>query len=222
MIYNDKNEDWKDRENRLVDIIKKEYYYNKNEECDEYNIGGGIIGKDKYGYNDCYKGDNIILIITEYIKKDCILDNYILEYKKLYDNLDYYIHYIEKKSDIDYLIDNYFIKKKRDITSIINDIEKYKKLNGDMNDIEMTTYTISVILKLNKHILSAFPMLKNVIEALKNDNHNENFYYINNRIGIIEKWKNKIFNMSCKKKTYKSIAHSFLQTNNEIMDKQKK
>ncbi|SOV18596.1 conserved Plasmodium protein, unknown function [Plasmodium gaboni] len=220
MIYNDKNEDWKDRENRLVDIIKKEYYYNKNEEYDEYNIRGGIIGKHKYGYSDCYKGDNIILIITEYIKKDCILDNYILEYKKLYENLDYYIEYIEKKSDIDYLIDNYFIKRKTDTPSVISDIEKYKKINGDMNDIEMTTYTISVILKLNKHILSAFPMLKNVIESLKHDDNNENFYYLNNRIGIIEKWKSKIFNMSCKKKTYKSIAHSFLQTNDEIIYKE--
>ncbi|CRG95583.1 conserved Plasmodium protein, unknown function [Plasmodium gallinaceum] len=187
---------WKERQDRLENIIKKEYFFKQNVKREyEENITGGFIANNRYNLQEsyeCSKCEYIVLIITEYIKKECILDKYVLAYKKLYDNIEHYFNKISKKSDIDYIIDNYFLKKSK----ILNQKEKHKDDAG-RNYIEMETYTISIILKIKKYILNTFPMLKNVIKDLKF--HDSNFY-ISNRIGIIENYKKKIFDYTCEKK----------------------
>ncbi|CRH04073.1 conserved Plasmodium protein, unknown function [Plasmodium relictum] len=196
---------WKERQDRLENIIKKEFFFKSSLKREyEESITGGFIVNNKYTLKEsyeCSKCEYVILIITEYIKKECVLDNYILAYRKLYENIEYYFNKISKKSDIDYLIDNYFLKRNISLNK-----KPKNRNNTEKNYIEMETYTISIILKIKKYILNAIPMLKNIIENLKF--HDSNFY-ISNRIGIIENLKKKIFDYSCKKKKNIQIPCSY-------------
>ncbi|GAW83153.1 hypothetical protein, conserved [Plasmodium gonderi] len=185
--------DWEDRQFRLEKIIKKEFYYKQNDikKCEKSKTGG-FISRKKYNMVEpckCCNCEYIILVITEYMKKECVLDRYVMAYKKLYENIDLYIHKIRNKSDIDYIANKYFLLK--------NDMSHLKHLNkkfttGDCKDIEMETYTISVILTIRTKILNSLPMLKEALKNLSQDEHND--YYVSSRIGIIEQIKNKIYN----------------------------
>ncbi|SBS87782.1 hypothetical protein, conserved [Plasmodium ovale curtisi] len=179
-----------DRQKRLENIIKREFYFMGDKVYDlGGNITGGFIAKNKYSYNycKCSKCEYVILVITEYIKKECVLDRYIVAYKKLYEDIDNYSSTISNISDIDYIIDKNFLPK----NELINVKSKNVKNKIGEKYIEMETYTISVIIKIKTKIMNCFPMLKEAIHKITS--HNNNDYYIGNRIGIIEKIKKKIY-----------------------------
>ncbi|KAI4835939.1 tubby domain-containing protein [Plasmodium brasilianum] len=206
--------EWEYKQKRLEGIIKKEFYYKENviRDC-EKNITGGFIARNMYSlkeYCECAKCDFTILIITEYIKKECVLDNYIFAYKKLYDNIDKYIYKISKVEDIDLIIENDFLRK----NDILQKKPKNKKRNVGENYIEMETFTMSIILKIKTQILNSFPMLKSILKNLTSDNSSS--YYINNRTGIIEKLKKKIYSYCCNKERNTIEGHT--RRRNDLVD----
>ncbi|VWU48227.1 conserved protein, unknown function [Hepatocystis sp. ex Piliocolobus tephrosceles] len=285
-----------DRQKRLEHIIKKEYYYNEGTSNDyEKNVTDVVLSKNKYMSNEkceCLKCEYIILIVTEYIKKKCKIDKYILAYQDLYKNIEQYINLIKKESDIDIIVENIIQKmngrtmlnyynvqtfKKHfnnnydnsynnnydnsynnnydnsynnnydnnydknynnnynnsynsynnnrnnynnnydrgiDYISSVLKIKNKENLNKTkINDIEMETYTISVIIKINTKLLKSVPMLKKVLETLKSDSDNN--YYIGNRVGVIENMRNKIYNYLKKKNQTNNIKKNSMLNENK-------
>lgn len=241
--------EWKEKQERLERIIKKKFFFKLNEPF-EHNAEetGGIVPNNKYYLEDVEAGSGeteneeleeirkvveehgdqhlaskyIVLIITEYIKKENVLENYIIAYKTLYDNIEQYYQCIMKKDDIDFIVENYLLKQKKPSENIyrssntrmnINKNEHTEKKerhrkhdkpermdNARMDEIniEMETYTVSVVLKLKKKIIEALPMLKDIIANLKA--YNGKNFYINSRTGIIENLKQQIYEYICEKR----------------------
>lgn len=244
-----KNE-WEEKQKRLERIIKKNCYFKLNEPFEhDAEETGGIIPNNKCYLEDdetdsgetedeeeiekiktvVEEHENqhltskyIVLIITEYIKKDTVLENYITAYKTLYDNIEHYYQCITKKGDIDLIVENYFLKQKKYSKNIMNPNNKEISINkNEANEkkerhirhdqpermdnvrmdeiyIEMETYTVSAVLKLKKKVLDAFPMLKDILENLTT--YNGKNFYINSRTGIIENLKQKIYEYTCAKR----------------------
>ncbi|KEG03263.1 hypothetical protein YYE_02197 [Plasmodium vinckei vinckei] len=239
--------DWDERQKRLEKIIKKEFYSNEDvvEYCEDITKGG-VISKNNCGSDkccNCFKCEYIILVINEYIKKDCILDNYVEAYKYLYENIEKFKNKILNKFDIDDIVwkeiyqvsengkennqpnCNYaqknvqsnvsknYIEQNRTNNSGNTKDANYKSESKYMfslnfkgeqendeerNSIEMEVYTISVILKIKSKLLNSSPMLKQIINTLPY--YDDNYYYINSRVGIIEKIKKQIYDYCCKSK----------------------
>lgn len=242
--------EWEEKQKRLERIIKKNYLFKLNEPFEhDAEETGGIIPNNKCYLEDveAESGETedeeeleeirkvveehgsqhltskyIVLIITEYIKKENVLENYIAAYKTLYENIEQYYRCITKKGDIDLIVENYFLKQKQPSKNQLspsnnrisinrNDASEKKERhirydqpegmdNVRMGEIyiEMETYTVSAVLKLKKKILDAFPMLKDIIENLTE--HNGKNFYINSRTGIIENLKQKIYEYACEKR----------------------
>ncbi|SCM11359.1 conserved Plasmodium protein, unknown function [Plasmodium chabaudi adami] len=239
--------DWDERQKRLENIIKKEFY--SNEDVVEYGediTKGGVISKNNCEpdkWCNCFKCEYIILVITEYVKKECILDNYVEAYKYLYENIDKFENKILNKFDIDDIAwkQIYQMPKnvKKDNQSNCNNTQKSLQTSGtkqcnesnknsisgntkdashkseskymfslnfkgdqenneERNSVEMEVYTISAILKIKNKLLNSSPMLKQIINTLSY--YDDNYYYINNRVGIIEKIKKQIYDYCCKSK----------------------
>ncbi|ETB59431.1 hypothetical protein YYC_02915 [Plasmodium yoelii 17X] len=211
-----KENDYYERQKRLENIIKKEFYFNDDilECCDDV-IKGGVISKNNCQFEEdcnCFKCEDIVLIINEYIKKECILDNYVNGYKYLYENIEKFENKISNKFDIDDIVWNQILKinknKKQNYNYVHKNVKnenhkienKYifninfkgdEEKNKETNCVEMEVYTISIIIKVKNKIFKSSPILKNVIDTLPY--YDDNYYYINNRIGIIEKIKKQIY-----------------------------
>ncbi|ANQ10596.1 Uncharacterized protein PCOAH_00050720 [Plasmodium coatneyi] len=188
--------EWEDRQYHLESIIKKQFYNNHDDiKPGDQNVGG-FISRKKYKLEEpckCYNCEHVILVVTEYIQKECVLDRYVLAYKNLLENVDTYVHEIRNKSDIDHIVYNNFLPKDH-TRGLKNENKKCApcgtSVGEDHQDVEMETYTISTIMTIRTKILNALPMLKGVLKKLSHDEHSH--YYISSRVGIIERVKNKI------------------------------
>ncbi|EUD65823.1 hypothetical protein C922_03806 [Plasmodium inui San Antonio 1] len=192
--------EWEDRQCHLESIIKKQFY-NKDDDIKgrgDYQNVGGFISRKKFEMEEpckCYNCEHVILVVTEYVQKECILDRYVLAYKNLLQNIDSYIHEIRSKSDIDHNVYRNFLSK--DDPPCSRNANKKCSPGGtsvgeDRQDVEMETYTISTIMTIRTKILNTLPMLKRVLSQLSPDEHSD--YYVSSRVGIIERVKNKIHN----------------------------
>ncbi|OTN67886.1 Uncharacterized protein PKNOH_S05395800 [Plasmodium knowlesi] len=204
--------EWEDRQYHLESIIKKQFY-NKHDDIkgDEQNVGG-LISRKKFKPEEpckCYNCEHVILVVTEYVQKECVLDRYVLAYKTLLENIDSYVHEIRNQSDIDHIVYNNFLSK--DDPHVFNNVNKKSapcatSVAEDRQDVEMETYTISTIITIRTKILNALPMLKGVLKNLSHDEHSH--YYISSRVGIIERVKNKIYSYVMRKEkdcTYEGV-----------------
>ncbi|KJP88524.1 hypothetical protein AK88_01803 [Plasmodium fragile] len=189
--------DWEDRQRHLESIIKKEFY-NKHDDIKgcEHNVGG-FISRNKFNLEEpckCYNCEYVILVVTEYVQKECVLDRHVLAYNKLLENVESYVDQIGSKSDIDHIVHNNFLSNDDPPHGISNGNKKCEPcatcVAEDCQDIEMETYTISTIMKVRTKILNALPMLKGVLKKVPYDEHS--YYYVSSRVGIIERVKSKI------------------------------
>ncbi|CXI56377.1 conserved Plasmodium protein, unknown function [Plasmodium berghei] len=260
-----KENDYDERQKRLEKIIRKEFYANEDvvEYCEDI-IKGGVISKNYCQFEgccNCFKCEYIVLIINEYIQKECILDNYVEGYKHLYENIDKFENKISNKFDIDDIVWNQILKmtintkedSKRNCNYVHkntqnSEIKNYNDQNRNNNNrnvrntnhkieskyifninfkdkdennketdsIEMEVYTISVILKIKSKLLKSSPTLKNIINALSY--YDDNYYYINNRIGIIEKIKKKIYDYCFKNTKNKQNEIKYMNTEDHVLN----